>query len=285
MFLTQAVYQRFAGYTGTSLHENWALSLFNTLFSSLAVIIIGGFEKDLSASTLLAVPELYETSRLGKAFGLKLLMGWAFLAATQAVVGFYLSYFSYAANFTSDIFPIGNMLFTAIVVVINVKLIFLEMHSWSIINYSFFTISFCGWWLWLVIETATFGPSKIYFVKEAMFYHFGRELDWWAGLFLTTSSLLLLDVCAQALRATLLPSEEDCFRELQTDSALKSRLEEEAALELQAGWIENLLKQRGHGAGMEIGLSDAIPPVPSSTISNNEIAESKDKIFVRAVPV
>jgi len=30
-YLTQALYQRYAGYTGTSLYESWSLSMFNTL--------------------------------------------------------------------------------------------------------------------------------------------------------------------------------------------------------------------------------------------------------------
>ena len=31
-YLTQALYQRYAGYTGTSLYESWSLSMFNTLY-------------------------------------------------------------------------------------------------------------------------------------------------------------------------------------------------------------------------------------------------------------
>ena len=60
-YLTQALFQRYAGYTGTSLYESWSLSLFNTLFTSLPVIFMGIFEQDLSASTLMAVPELYHS--------------------------------------------------------------------------------------------------------------------------------------------------------------------------------------------------------------------------------
>lgn len=247
LFLTQAIYQRFAGYTGTSLHENWSLSLFNTLFSSLAVISLGSFEKDLSASTLLAIPELYETSRMGKAFGMRLFLEWMTLAACQAVLSFYLSYFAYARMSTiSDLFPFGDMVFTAIVIVINVKLILVEMHSWSILNYSFFFISFCGWWVWSLLQAGVYKTEKIYYVKDAILTGFGKQVEWWASLLLVISSLLLLDVGVQALRVVLYPTEEDCFREIQTDSALKTRLEEEAALELQAGWIEDLLKKRSH---------------------------------------
>jgi phospholipid-translocating ATPase len=60
-FLTQALFQRWNGFTGTSLYEPWSLTIFNILFTSLPVMIIGIFEKDLEASTLLAVPELYRT--------------------------------------------------------------------------------------------------------------------------------------------------------------------------------------------------------------------------------
>lgn len=59
--LTQALFQRWNGFTGTSLYEPWSLTTFNTLFTSLFVMIIGIFEKDLEASTLLAVLELYRT--------------------------------------------------------------------------------------------------------------------------------------------------------------------------------------------------------------------------------
>lgn len=229
LFLTQAIYQRFVGYTATSLHENWSLSLFNTLFSSLAVICLGAFEKDLNPSTLLAVPELYETSRRGKAFNMRLFLGWVLLAATQAVACFYVAYFAYGSPDSKDLYPFGDMIFTTIVVVVNVKLIFLEMHSWSILNYAAFTISFAGWWTWCLAQSGIFGNEKIYFVKNALTMDFGRDLNWWAGLFITTLSVLLLDVVIQTMRASFCPTEEDCFRELQMDVAGKARLEEEAA--------------------------------------------------------
>lgn len=58
-YIAQCQFQRWNGYTGTSLFESTSLAVFNTLFTSLCVILPGIFEKDLDASTLLAVPELY----------------------------------------------------------------------------------------------------------------------------------------------------------------------------------------------------------------------------------
>ncbi|BFZ54053.1 drs2 neo1 protein [Savitreella phatthalungensis] len=256
VFLTQAIYQRFTGYTGTSLHENWSLSTFNTLFSSLCVICLGAFERDLNASTLLAVPELYEIGRLGKAFNLRLFFGWMTLACTQSVVVFYCVFLAYASrNNNIDVFPMGNMVFTACVILINLKLLFFEIHSWSILNFAFFTITVCGWFLWLVLLNSFYGYQPIYFVKGALFHHYGKNVGWWSALLFTIIFTALIDIITQSIRIIFFPTQHDIFRELQADVAGKARLEEEAAMELQQSWqaqqdhqdereVEEILRRR-----------------------------------------
>ena len=91
-YLTQALYQRFNGYTGTSLYESWSLSMFNTLFTSLPVIFLGIFEQDLSATTLLAVPELYAQGQRNAAFNFQKYIWWMFMAVSEAVVVYFLMY-------------------------------------------------------------------------------------------------------------------------------------------------------------------------------------------------
>lgn len=124
-YLTQALYQRSVGYTGTSLYESWSLSMFNTLFTSLPVIFMGVFEKDLSASTLLAVPELYKKGQRNGGFNLKVYLGWMFMAAAEAMVVYFcmLSLFG-EALFTEDnsIFALGSITYTAVVWSISLKM-------------------------------------------------------------------------------------------------------------------------------------------------------------------
>ena len=88
-YLVQALYQRWDGYSGTSLYEPWSLSMFNTLFTSLPVIFMGVFEKDLAASTLLAVPELYGIGQRNGGFNFKLYAYWATLGAIEAVIVYF----------------------------------------------------------------------------------------------------------------------------------------------------------------------------------------------------
>jgi phospholipid-translocating ATPase len=124
-YLTQALYQRWNGYTGTSLYESWSLSMFNTLFTSLPVICMGAFEKDLQASTLLAVPELYTKGQRDGGFNFRIFFGWMFMASAEAMIVYFCMYALFGmAIFLDDesLFPMGDITFTACIILISLKM-------------------------------------------------------------------------------------------------------------------------------------------------------------------
>jgi magnesium-transporting ATPase (P-type) len=59
-YMTQFLFQIFCGWNGTSLYEPWTLALYNVFFSSIPVVFVGMFEKDLHKKTLMANPKLYQ---------------------------------------------------------------------------------------------------------------------------------------------------------------------------------------------------------------------------------
>ena len=125
-YIVQALYQRWNGYTGSSLYESWSLTVFNTLFTSLAVIFLGIFERDLNASTLLAVPELYLKGQRNEAFNIKNYLGWMFMASSSSILIYFLMFGLYGeAIFTKDdsVLALGQMCFTVAVVFINTKML------------------------------------------------------------------------------------------------------------------------------------------------------------------
>lgn len=125
-YLTQALYQRWCGYSATSLYEPWSLSMFNTLFTSLPVIFTGIFEKDLLPATLLAVPELYTKGQKNGGFNIRIYLGWTFMAATEAMIIFFCMWSLFGeVAFTDDnsLFAMGDMTFTACVIFISVKML------------------------------------------------------------------------------------------------------------------------------------------------------------------
>ncbi len=125
-YLLQAFYQKWAGYTGTSLFESTSLTVFNTLFTSLPVIFLGIFEQDLNASTLLAVPELYISGQKNSAFNFKVYIAWMFMATSESVIIYFLMFGLFGeAIFTrdDDLLAMGTLAFSAAVIFINTKLL------------------------------------------------------------------------------------------------------------------------------------------------------------------
>lgn len=125
-YSVQAMYQRWNGYTGTSLYESDSLVVWNTLFTSLPVMLPGIFEQDLSAATLLAVPELYGYGQESRGFNMKKYSLWMIMAACESQIIYFMVYGLYGIiPITNDqgMFAIGDLAFSVCVVFINVKLL------------------------------------------------------------------------------------------------------------------------------------------------------------------
>ena len=241
-YLTQALYQRYVGYTGTSLYESWSLSMFNTLFTSLPVIFIGIFEQDLSAQTLMAVPELYQSEGPSNAgFNIKKYLWWVFMASSNSVIVFFVMLGLYGqALFTLDngLFAMGALSFTACVVIINVKIQFWELHNKTITCIIALFCSIGGWFLWNIILAATYHNNVIYNVKDGFFDRFGRNALWWLTFILILTATWALEIGVKTAKSTWMPSDADSFRELEKDDYIKRRFAQASGLPISPGLFE-----------------------------------------------
>lgn len=237
-YLTQALYQRWAGYTGTSLYESWSLSMFNTLFTSLPVIFLGIFEQDLCASTLLAVPELYHSlGHRNGGFNFRIYLGWVALAASQAIIVFFVMLGIFGQTiFTLDngLYAMGDLTFTACIIVIATKIQFWEIHNKTYTCAISIFISIGGWFLWNIILSSIYSNNVIYNVKDGFLDRFGRNALWWLTLILIVVSCWALEVGIKAAKFAWMPSDADVFSELQKDPAIKKRFEQAAEVGLAA---------------------------------------------------
>lgn len=231
-YLTQALFQRYVGYTGTSLYESWSLSMFNTLFTSLPVIFMGIFEQDLRASTLLAVPELYPS--LGPAnagFNIKLYLGWVLMASIEAIIIFFVMLGLYGHTiFTSgqDLYSMGALTFTSCIILIATKIQFIEVHNKTVTCATAMFLSIGGWSLWNIILSGLYTNNVIYDVRNGLLQRFGRNALWWLTLVLSVSVCWIFEIAIKTAKRNWMPSDADCFRELQTDGRIRTRLEQSA---------------------------------------------------------
>jgi len=86
---------------------------------------MGIFDKDLSPSTLLAVPELYTKGQRNGGFNFKVYLGWMFMASAEAMLVYFCMLGLYGqAKFTRDdsIFALGVLTYSACVILISAKM-------------------------------------------------------------------------------------------------------------------------------------------------------------------
>ncbi|KAK7206944.1 hypothetical protein BZA70DRAFT_266337 [Myxozyma melibiosi] len=246
-YLTQAIFQRFAMYSGTSLYESVSLTMYNTLFTSLPVICLGVFLQDLSPETLIAVPELYSTSRLNKHFNLRIFVGWMAVASSQAVLVTFTMFYTYALVYPKDnnLYPPGTLNFAAIIAAIAIKLNFVEMHNRTVLCLGSIMISVFGWFLWTVMLSLLY-PFKVslYVVKGTFIHTFGRDLSWWSTFLLCTGVAVVFDMMLVVLRSAIKQSDTDVFQQIEQDEALRERLELDCEMELSQSWQAEKKRQK-----------------------------------------
>lgn len=231
-YLVQAHYQRMNAYSGTSLFESWSLTLFNGAFTSLPVILLGIFERDLRPETLLAVPELYTFGQRNMGFNYKQYFGWMFMGVASSFIIFYFMWGVYKdALFTEDtaMFAVGTICFTVGVILINVKLLVLELHSKTVITFGGFIISLGGWFLWNVALSGVY-PSTfaIYNVRNSFVDNFGRRLLWWSTLLLSLVTPIIIELVVQSIRRVYWPNDQDLMQRIEQDSDSKRLLQQVA---------------------------------------------------------
>lgn len=259
-YLVQAQYQRYNGYTGTSLYEPASLTVFNTLFTSLPVILLGMFEQDLTAETLLAVPELYAFGQKNLGFNFRKYLLWMAMAAAEAVLIYHAIYGIYSsALFTTDtsLYAMGSLAFTICVIFINIKMLVLELHNQTIISFLGLSISVGGWFLWNIFLSAIYAKrAGPYVVRGSFLKNFGRSPTWWMTGVMTLVAAIVFELLVASVRRVFWPRDQDLMQELEKDAGIMEVMREHAA-------------ERGEAAGEAVVVGGGGPqevkgsPAPS----------------------
>ncbi|KAG6064554.1 hypothetical protein E4U32_000147 [Claviceps aff. humidiphila group G2b] len=209
-YLPTAQYQRYNGYTGTSLYQSTSLTVFNTLFTSLCTICLGIWEQDLSADTLLAVPELYVYGQRNMGLNIYKYIRWMLLGAVEGVIVWYGVWAAYGwispAARDEGLYALGSLVFTVGILWINWKLFIFETHYKPTLVILSFLITTWGWFAWLAFLDGVYapGPDGPYNIRHTFTQHFGRDPVWWATLFLVLAFLGAFELAGKTIKRNLL---------------------------------------------------------------------------------
>jgi phospholipid-translocating ATPase/phospholipid-transporting ATPase len=132
------------GYTGQKWYIEFGSQTFNLIYSSLPIIILAVYDRDLDASWVLRYPKLYDFSRLNRGLNVRVFASWyadGFLCAVLNTI-FTLACFDVpdvasraGEGATPYIFVMGTLAFTNAVIVLSLR-VAAEMNR----HYSFFQI-------------------------------------------------------------------------------------------------------------------------------------------------
>ncbi|KAJ3025977.1 UNVERIFIED_CONTAM: hypothetical protein HDU68_006389 [Siphonaria sp. JEL0065] len=202
---TQLIFQFLCGYSGTSLYEQWTLSLNNVLFTSLPVIVVGIFEKDLNRSTLMAVPELYRYGQQNRGFNFRLQLRWFFQAFLHAILSVLLPAILYggffdisqkqnlqtplffSANATawyqqvllSDgtgpdqetaLYPFGTISYTITILFCTIKVLYIEAHTITAMHHFVGALTFLVWIGYQFVYSYVWTPHSVFGADTAYEY-------------------------------------------------------------------------------------------------------------------
>ncbi|KAJ1723237.1 hypothetical protein LPJ53_002402 [Coemansia erecta] len=153
-YITQLIFQFYTGFSGTSLFESWTLSMYNTLFSILPVLVVGIFEQDLRPETLLSYPELYrDMGPRNHLFTVPLfLRRVVVIGVLHAIVA---AYFPFATNLflgsdssSNDMYINGFVVYSIMVLVVTFKIAYVDVRRWVLFSHLSVALTLVVWFGW-----------------------------------------------------------------------------------------------------------------------------------------
>ncbi|KAF9960353.1 hypothetical protein BGZ65_012446 [Modicella reniformis] len=278
-YLTQGLFQLFTGFSGTSLYEQWTLSFYNTLFSSLPVMVVGMFEQDLMASTLLLVPELYTFGQRDCGFSLATYGTWMAAAVYQAIATSMIPLWiaGAVAKFGVEpgdetLFSMGLGVYTAIVLVVTFKIAYLETHNWSIVTHITSFLTLVSWFSYNTFYSFFYPiPTAGYHVR-GVFQTLAGHLSFWLTIIVSFMIAIIPNLMAKMIKSQMFPSDVDIYQELEKDPKAVQRWQE---------WEEELGNQGAEAEGVTGSKIQRRLSIAASIVSRNSSRQAPSVLSSR----
>lgn len=132
--ITVFLYEAHASFSGKLLYNDWFLSLYNVMFTSLPVIALGVFDQDVSARLCLKFPLLYQEGVQNVLFTWRRILGWMLNGVCSAFIIFFFCQYALnpeAFNKNGKIAGIdimGTTMYTCVIWVVNCQMAISVRH-------------------------------------------------------------------------------------------------------------------------------------------------------------
>uniref|UniRef100_A0A8C3RFJ1 Phospholipid-transporting ATPase n=1 Tax=Cyanoderma ruficeps TaxID=181631 RepID=A0A8C3RFJ1_9PASS len=161
-------YQFFCGFSGSSMVDYWQMIFFNLFFTSVPPLLFGVLDKDVSAETLLRLPELYKNGQNSEIYNLSTFIITMLDAFYQSLICFFVPYLTYKDS-DIDVFSFGNPINTISLLTILLHQA-LEMKTWTVLQLVTMICSVALYFIFSLIYNAAClacnPPTNPYWIME-----------------------------------------------------------------------------------------------------------------------
>ncbi|XP_047062772.1 phospholipid-transporting ATPase 10-like [Lolium rigidum] len=193
--VTLFLYECYTSFSGQTFYNDWSMSLYNVLFTSLPVIAMGVFDQDVSARFCLKYPMLYQEGPQNLLFRWSRLLGWMLHGVASAVIIFYLTIASLkhqafrSGGEVIDLSTLGATAYTCIVWAVNMQMA-ITVNYFTLIQHICIWTSIALWYVFLLAYgaiTPSFSTTFFMVFSEALG---GAPAYWVVTLLVSVAALI-----------------------------------------------------------------------------------------------
>eukprot|EP01121_Diplochlamys_sp_Union-15-3_P006961 TRINITY_DN17519_c0_g1_i1.p1 TRINITY_DN17519_c0_g1~~TRINITY_DN17519_c0_g1_i1.p1 ORF type:complete len:262 (+),score=18.48 TRINITY_DN17519_c0_g1_i1:3-788(+) len=166
VFLAQVWFSIYSGYSAQTLYDDWVMTFYNVILTSLPVYLMGVFEKDLVEELLMKYPSAYRSLKKLKSVTL---LQWLVYTVYHSLALFFLTYWMYddfilSNGKLSGLRVFGNVVMSIGIILVSLKLA-IETNTWN-----------------MLIHTGLWGSILFYFLLIAVQSYFESWFPSQAGI-------------------------------------------------------------------------------------------------------
>ncbi|KAM4618220.1 LOW QUALITY PROTEIN: phospholipid-transporting ATPase ID [Polymixia lowei] len=183
----------FCGFSAQTVYDQWFITLFNIVYTSLPVLAMGLFDQDVSDQNSLQYPSLYKPGQLNLLFNKRQFFLCTLQGMGTSFLLFFIPYGAFSLVMKEDVSHVSDQqafavtIATSLVIIVSVQ-IGLKTYYWTAVNHVFIWGSLVIYFaiLFAVQSDGIFGifPNQFPFVGTAR--NFLMEKNVWLVILLTT---------------------------------------------------------------------------------------------------
>ncbi|KAL9225798.1 hypothetical protein vseg_001681 [Gypsophila vaccaria] len=207
--ITVFLFEGYASFSGQPAYNDWFLSLYNVLFTSLPAIALGVFDQDVSARYCLKFPLLYQEGVQNVLFSWFRILCWMFNGMCSGIVTFFfckkaLSYQAFSRDGKpADMQIFGATLYTCVVWVVNCQMA-LFISYFTLIQHIVIWGGIALWYIFLLIYGAI-DPSTSTTAYQVFVESLAPSLKYWVLTLFVVVSALIPYVTSLAIQMRFIP--------------------------------------------------------------------------------